>query len=193
MDGQQLQEHFYRDSIQNLPLKDVTFTISFFDSGRVSPKNLYNSRRSILRKISRASSSSGLLECRISRQMQSAKIALIFVTYVTIQCNGKMYKQGQRLKQPEKQLGQERHFQEMVELSLTMRIHNIILIIIRFTIVVGRKTISILILATYFVISLEVTFFSYFASLVQQIILNSITNYLRTWVLCLLKKIKNSH
>lgn len=59
MDGQQPQEHFYGDRIQNLPLKDITFTISFFDSGRVSPKNLYNSRRSTLRKISRASSSSG--------------------------------------------------------------------------------------------------------------------------------------
>lgn len=59
-----------------------------------------------------------------------------------------MNKQDQRLTQSEKLLVQERHFQGMVELSLTMRSHNIILIIIRFTMVVGRKTISILTLAT---------------------------------------------
>lgn len=58
MDSQQLQEHFYGYRIQTLPLKDITFTISFFALGRVSPKNLYNSRRSTLRKISRASSRS---------------------------------------------------------------------------------------------------------------------------------------
>lgn len=83
--------------------------------------------------------------------------------YVTIQCHSKMHKQGQRLKQPEKLLVQESHFQGMTELSLTMRNHNIILIIIRFTMAVGRKTISILTLATYFVISLEITFSSYLA------------------------------
>lgn len=54
----------------------------------------------------------------------------------------------------------------MTELSLAMRSHNLIIIIIRFTTVIGRKTISILTLTTYFVISLEVTFSSYLASLV---------------------------
>lgn len=83
--------------------------------------------------------------------MQSAKVALIFVTYVTTQRHSKMHEQDQRLKQQEKLLVQERHFQGMTELSLTIRSHNIILII-RFTMVVGSKTTSILTLATYFVI-----------------------------------------